>query len=213
MKTRLLVIVAILVITSIFVAAYVSNTMQNMEDKKSQEEWMKNRSESMNLLSEQKKCDKIGGMWFDQHCVITETSVGHPPVHFEKIEGYAIDYGGEVKHLPFADVCTDPMKIILLTRSNISSSEEEFVIEDVELPSEMNSEDFERCALETSFTKERSNMVEPYPAKCKSGPSPGEDYYFDEEECEWYHVVDEVPIRCGEPGFNYETGKCNPIAN
>ncbi len=82
-----------------------------------------------------------------------------PPYQLEKIEGYAIDYGREVKHLPFADVCTDPMKIILLSYSNISSTDEEFTIEDVKLPFGMNLEDFERCAFETSFTKERSNMV------------------------------------------------------
>lgn len=83
----------------------------------------------------------------------------HSPDQLEEIEGYAIDYGVDVKHLPFADVCTDPMKIILLTHSNTTSPEEEFVIEDVKLPFRTNPEDFERCALATSFTKERSNMV------------------------------------------------------
>ncbi|MGY5148378.1 MAG: hypothetical protein ACW9W4_10310 [Candidatus Nitrosopumilus sp. bin_7KS] len=77
----------------------------------------------------------------------------------EDVGGYAIDYDGDVKHLPFADVCTNEMKIILLTHSNIASSEEEFVIDNVELPFGMNSEDFERCTLETSFTKSRWNMV------------------------------------------------------
>ncbi len=81
------------------------------------------------------------------------------PDQLEEIEGYAIDYDGEVKHLPFADVCTDPMKMILLTHSNIASPDEEFVIEYVELPFGTNPENFERCVLATSFTKERSNMV------------------------------------------------------
>ena len=106
----------------------------------------------------------------------------------EEIDGYAIDYNGDVKHLPFADICTDEMKIILLTHSNISLPDEEFVMEDVGLPIGMNHEDFERCAHETSFTKSKWNMVsmenpEPYPAKCKSGPAPSEDHYFDEETC------------------------------
>ena len=131
----------------------------------------------------------------------------------EEIDGYAIDYDGDVKHLPFADVCTNEMKIILLTHSNISSTDEAFTIEDVGLPIGMNQDDYERCILETSLTKERSNMVESYPAKCKSGPSPGDDYYFNEEECKWYHVIEEMPIRCGEPGFDYVTGKCNPIVD
>ncbi|MHA7646655.1 hypothetical protein [Nitrosopumilus sp. S4] len=77
----------------------------------------------------------------------------------EEIDGYAIDYDGDVKHLPFADICTDEMKIILLTHSNIASPDEEFVMEDVILPSGINHEDFERCALETEFTKSRWNMV------------------------------------------------------
>ena len=77
----------------------------------------------------------------------------------DEIDGYAIDYDGDVKHLPFADVCTNEMKIILLTHSNIILPEEHFVIEDVGLPSGMNQEDFERCAHETEFTKSRWNMV------------------------------------------------------
>ena len=77
----------------------------------------------------------------------------------DEIDGYAIDYDGDVKHLPFADVCTNEMKIILLTYSNISLPEEHFVMDDVALPSGMNQEDFERCAVETDFTKERWNMA------------------------------------------------------
>ncbi len=84
---------------------------------------------------------------------------GHVPDQLEEIEGHVIDYDGEVKHLPFADVCTDPMKIILLTNSNMASPDEGFVIEDVELPFGTNLKDFERCVLATSFTKKRSNMV------------------------------------------------------
>ncbi len=77
----------------------------------------------------------------------------------EEIEGYAIDYDGDVKHLPFADICTNEMRIILLTHSNISSPEEHFVMQDVVLPSGMNQEEFETCAVETDFTKSRWNMV------------------------------------------------------
>lgn len=77
----------------------------------------------------------------------------------EEIDGYAIDYDGDVKHLPFADICSDEMKIILLTHSNISLPDEIFVMEDVELPSGMNQEDFDSCAQATSFTKSRWNMV------------------------------------------------------
>ena len=78
----------------------------------------------------------------------------------EEIGGYAIDYNGNVKHLPFADICTNEMRIMLLTHSNISSPEEHFVMEDVALPSRMNQEEFERCAVETDFTRERWNMVD-----------------------------------------------------
>ena len=81
------------------------------------------------------------------------------PDNLEEIDGYAIDYEGDVKHLPFADICIDEMKIILLTHSNIASPDEEFVMEDVELPIRINQEDFERCAHETSFTKSRWNMI------------------------------------------------------
>ncbi len=77
----------------------------------------------------------------------------------DQIDGYAIDYDGDVKHLPFADICTNEMRIILLTHSNIRSPEELFVMEDVALPSRMNQEDFEQCARETDFTKSRWNMV------------------------------------------------------
>lgn len=28
---------------------------------------------------------------------------------------------------------------------------------------------------------------EPYPSKCKSGPAPSDDYYYEEELCEWLH--------------------------
>lgn len=111
--------------------------------------------------------------------------------HHEEIEGYAIDYDGDVTHLPFADICTDEMKIILLTHSNIALPDEEFVIEDVGLPFGMNQEDFERCAHETSFTKSRWNMrimenSESFPAKCKSGPAPKEgNWFYDEETCNW----------------------------
>ena len=77
----------------------------------------------------------------------------------DEIDGYAIDYDGDVKHLPFADVCTNEMKIILLTHSNIASPEEHFVMDDVALPSGMNQEDFENCAVATDFTKERWNMA------------------------------------------------------
>ena len=77
----------------------------------------------------------------------------------EEIDGYAVDYDGDVKHLPFADICANEMKILLLTHSNISLPEDEFVMEDMELPSGMNQEDFERCAHETEFTKSRWNMV------------------------------------------------------
>lgn len=81
------------------------------------------------------------------------------PEQLEEIEGYAIDYDRDVKHLSFADICTDEIKIVLLTHSNMASPEEEFVIEDVGLPFGMNQEYFEICALETSFTKSRWNMV------------------------------------------------------
>ena len=119
-----------------------------------------------------------------------KTTVVLDPDSFEEIDGYAIDYDGDVKHLPFADICTDEMKIILLKHSNISLPVEEFAIEDVGLPSGMNQDDFERCAHETSFTKSRWNMVsienpELYPSKCKSGPAPSEDHYFDEDTCDW----------------------------
>lgn len=77
----------------------------------------------------------------------------------EEIDGYAIDYGDFVKHLGFADICTNEMKIILLTHSNIASPEEEFLMEDVGLPSGMNQEDFENCAVATGFTKERWNVA------------------------------------------------------
>ena len=77
----------------------------------------------------------------------------------EDIEGYAVDYDGYVKHLPFNDSCTNEMKIILLVHSNISLPVDMFVLEDVELPSGMNQEDFDRCAVGTEFTKSRWNMV------------------------------------------------------
>ncbi|MFB5620299.1 MAG: hypothetical protein ACE5RC_04120 [Nitrosopumilus sp.] len=76
----------------------------------------------------------------------------------EEINGYAIDYDSDVKHLPFADICTNEMKIILLTYSNLASPDEQFVMEYVALPSIMNQEDFQRCADGTSFTKSRWNM-------------------------------------------------------
>lgn len=114
--------------------------------------------------------------------------------HLEEIEGYAIDYDGEVKHLPFADICTDEMKVILLAHSNISLPEEEFVMEDVELPFGMKQEDFEKCSNATSFTKSRWNMItmenpEPFPVKCKSRPAPnGNNWLYDEETCRWIEL-------------------------
>ena len=133
----------------------------------------------------------------------------------EEIEGYAIDFDGDVKHLPFADICTDEMKIILLTHSNISLPDEEFVMEDTVLPFGMNEEDFERCALETSFTKSRWNMItmensEPFPQKCKSGPAPkGGNWFYDEETCswierEWYEgdQFEKIIQYCTEPESN-----------
>lgn len=77
----------------------------------------------------------------------------------EDVSGYAIDYDGDVEHLPFADICSNEMKILLLAHSNIASIDEEFVMDDLKLPSGMNQEDFDRCAQETSFTKSRWNMV------------------------------------------------------
>lgn len=77
----------------------------------------------------------------------------------EGVDGYAIDYDVDVKHLPFADICTDEMKIFLLTYSNIASPDEKFVMADVALPSAMSQEDFARCADATSFTKSRWNMI------------------------------------------------------
>ena len=133
------------------------------------------------------------GMELDENCVRIKE---HSPDHLEEIDGYAIDYDGDVKHLPFADICTDAMKIILLTRSNIALPDEEFVMEDVVLPFGMNQEDFERCAHETSFTKSKWNMVsmenpEPYPSKCKSGPAPSDDHFFDEDTCDWKEIENE----------------------
>lgn len=206
MKTRFLIII---VISIVLVAFFTANSFMNLYHYG---EYLKiDDGNIWHCSSDGQKqfCDNTSIRMMELFGSLPNRE--HHPDQLEEIEGYAIDYDGEVKHLPFADVCTNPMKIILLSHSNIFSPDEEFVIEDAELPFGMNSEDFERCALETSFTKERSNMVEPYPAKCKSGPFPGDDYYFNDEECEWYHAIEEVPIRCGESGFNYTTGKCNPI--
>ena len=71
MKTKLLIIIG-LVLVGIFVGLYTVNVIQNMEDQKLQEEWMKNRSEMMNLLSAQNKCEKIGGTWDSDICLITQ---------------------------------------------------------------------------------------------------------------------------------------------
>ncbi len=49
--------------------------------------------------------------------------------------------------------------MVLLTHSNTASPDEELVIGGAELTFGTNPEDFERCVLATSFTKERSNTV------------------------------------------------------
>lgn len=132
----------------------------------------------------------------------------------EGVQGYAIDYDGDVKHLPFADVCTDEMKILLVTYSNIATPDEQFVMDDVALPSAMNSEDFARCAHETEFTKSRWNMIsmenhEPVPMKCKSGPAPTGDYYFDDDTCDWIErkwyegdQFEKIVLYCTDPESN-----------
>ena len=167
-------------------------------------------------------CDNMSIRMMEYLGLLQDREYSHDQL--EEIEGYAIDHGGKVKHLLFADVCTDPMKIILLTHSNIASPDEEFVIEDVELPFGTNSENFERCALETSFTKERSNMVtmenpEPFPAKCKSGPAPkGGNWIYDEETCkwierEWYEgdQFEKIIQYCTDPESN-TTGETSSVS-
>ena len=155
MKTRLLIIVGISIV---LVAFFTANSFMNLYHYG---EYLK--IDDGNILH----CSSDGQKQFCDNTSIRVMELfgflpdrEHHPDQLEEIEGYAIDYGGEVKHLPFVDVCTNEMKIILLKHSNISSPEEEFVLEDVGLPFGMNQEDFKRCTDETSFTKSRWNMVD-----------------------------------------------------
>ena len=154
MKTRLLIIIAISIA---IVAFFTANSFMNLYHYG---EYLKiDDGHIWHCSSDSKRqfCDNTSIRMMEQFGLLHDEE--HHPDQLEEIEGYAIDYGGEVKHLPFADICTNPMKIILLSHSNISSADEEFVIEDVKLPFGTNLEDFERCVPATSFTKERSNMV------------------------------------------------------
>ena len=153
MRTRSSIIIALsIVIVAFFTANVLMNFYHHGEYLKIDE------GHIWHCSSDDKRifCDNTSIRMMEQLGLLQDRE--YDPDQLEEAKGYEIDYSGKVKHLPFADVCTDPMKVILLTHSNIASPDDEFVIDDVELPFVANPENFERCVLATSFTKERSNM-------------------------------------------------------
>lgn len=157
MKTKLLITIGIITIgiISVFV---VNNGHDLFHYMNLPYEWHDSFGFTDTNVVKSTQCASEELAWLEP-CIDVKMESDSTPEQLEEIDGYAIDYDGEVKHLPFADVCTNEMKMILLTHSNIALPDEEFMIDDVELPFGMNQEDFERCSLETSFTKSRWNMV------------------------------------------------------
>lgn len=104
-------------------------------------------------------------------CPSLESFWGLPPeyaraLELEKYEdrkeiGITIDdLSGNSYEFFFADICSDAMIHHLIKHSNIQSPSEELIIEKIPLPPTINSNDFDRCADSTQFTKSRANMAQ-----------------------------------------------------